>query len=141
VSNGKARRSDFAVPNDNGSLDDWIAAPVWRGDAHTAACHDISIRRLRGGSDHQERRERKAGDVLLARERSATRPSRARGVMIFGLCYAIADRGHWNNPVACDEGRQAFTPPCGPLSLLDVIQAVALAARASARISGDPRGG
>src|SRR5215469_11574122 len=59
-----------------------------------------------------------------ARERSAARLSRARGgdFSVCAMLLLIAAIGTtW---MACDEGRQAFTPPRGPLSLNPLVAPV-----------------
>ena len=59
-----------------------------------------------------------------ARERSAARLSRARGgdFSVCAMLLLIAVIGTtW---MACDEGRQAFTPPRGPFSLHPLVALV-----------------
>ncbi len=59
-----------------------------------------------------------------ARERSAARLSRARGgdFSVCAMLLLIAAIG--TTRMACDEGRQAFTPPRGPFSLHQLIAPV-----------------
>src|SRR5215471_11365719 len=59
-----------------------------------------------------------------ARERSAARLSRARGgdFSVCAMLLLIAAIG--TTRMACDEGRQAFTPPRGPFSLNPLVAPV-----------------
>src|SRR5262249_22570086 len=59
-----------------------------------------------------------------ARERSAARPARAGGV-VFWVCAMLLLIAAIEIPwMACDEGRQAFTPPRGPFRLHPLVALV-----------------
>jgi hypothetical protein len=59
----------------------------------------MPIRRMRARRERPGRRaaeQRVVGDLSAAGARAQCRAAVARAR--FGLCYAAANRGHWNNP-------------------------------------------